>query len=74
MAWLDTGTQEALLQASNFIQAIEQRQGLKVCCPEEIAFKAGYIGAEQVLAIARSMRGNDYGRYLEQMIEDEGAK
>jgi glucose-1-phosphate thymidylyltransferase len=74
MAWLDTGTQEALLQASNFIQAIEQRQGLKVCCPEEIAFKAGYITAEQVLKVARSMRGNEYGQYLEQMIEEEGPR
>jgi glucose-1-phosphate thymidylyltransferase len=72
MAWLDTGTQEALLQASNFIQAIEQRQGLKVCCPEEIAFKAGYITAEGVLKIARSMHGNEYGQYLERMIEEEG--
>jgi glucose-1-phosphate thymidylyltransferase len=74
MAWLDTGTQEALLQASNFIQAIEQRQGLKVCCPEEIAFKAGYITAAQVLKIARSMRGNEYGEYLERMIEEEGPR
>jgi glucose-1-phosphate thymidylyltransferase len=73
MAWLDTGTHEALLQASNFIQAIEQRQGLKVSCPEEIAFSLGYISAEQVLSIARSMRGNEYGQYLERMIEDQGS-
>jgi glucose-1-phosphate thymidylyltransferase len=71
MAWLDTGTQEALLQASNFIHAIEQRQGLKVACPEEVAFKMGFISAEDVLRIAQSMRGNDYGQYLERMIEDE---
>jgi glucose-1-phosphate thymidylyltransferase len=71
MAWLDTGTQEALLQASNFIQAIEQRQGLKVACPEEVAFKMGFITAEDVLRIAATMRGNEYGRYLEQMIEEE---
>jgi glucose-1-phosphate thymidylyltransferase len=71
MAWLDTGTQEALLQASNFIQAIEQRQGLKVACPEEVAFKMGFIGAEDVLRIAATMRGNEYGQYLEQMIEEE---
>ncbi len=71
MAWLDTGTQEALLQASNFIQAIEQRQGLKVACPEEVAFKMGFITAEDVLRIAATMRGNDYGQYLERMIEEE---
>ena len=71
MAWLDTGTQEALLQASNFIQAIEQRQGLKVACPEEVAFKMGFISAEDVLRIAATMRGNEYGQYLEQMIEEE---
>jgi glucose-1-phosphate thymidylyltransferase len=70
MAWLDTGTQEALLQASNFIQAIEQRQGLKVACPEEIAYKLGFITAEDVLRIARSMRHNEYGQYLEQLVED----
>jgi glucose-1-phosphate thymidylyltransferase len=70
MAWLDTGTQEALLQASNFIQAIEQRQGLKVACPEEVAFKMGYITAEDVLRIASTMRQNDYGQYLERMVEE----
>jgi glucose-1-phosphate thymidylyltransferase len=74
MAWLDTGTREALLQASNFIQAIEQRQGLKVACPEEVAFKMGFIGAEDVLRIAASMRGNDYGQYLERMIEEETSR
>jgi glucose-1-phosphate thymidylyltransferase len=74
MAWLDTGTQEALLQASNFIQAIEQRQGLKVACPEEIAYKMGFITGEDVLRIARTMRGNDYGRYLEELLEDEDSR
>jgi glucose-1-phosphate thymidylyltransferase len=64
MAWLDTGTLEALLQASNFIQAIEQRQGLKVACPEEIAYGLGYIGAEDVRRIAAGMRGNEYAQYL----------
>jgi len=71
MAWLDTGTQEALLQASNFIQAIEQRQGLKVACPEEVAFKMGYITADDVLRLARAMKKTEYGEYLERMIEDE---
>ena len=72
MAWLDTGTQEALLQASNFIQAIEQRQGLKVACPEEVAYKMGFITAEDVLCQARAMKRTEYGEYLERMIEDEG--
>ena len=71
MAWLDTGTQEALLQASNFIQAIEERQGLKVACPEEIAYKLGFIEAAQVRDVARAMKGNDYALYLERMLEEE---
>jgi len=71
MAWLDTGTQEALLQASNFIQAIEQRQGLKVACPEEVAFKMGFITADDVLRLAHGMKRTEYGEYLERMIEDE---
>jgi glucose-1-phosphate thymidylyltransferase len=71
MAWLDTGTQEALLQASNFIQAIEQRQGLKVACPEEVAYQMGFIDADQVRAVARSMKGNEYARYLETMLEED---
>ena len=71
MAWLDTGTQEALLQASNFIQAIEQRQGLKVACPEEVAYKMGFIDEGEVRGIARGMKGNEYGQYLERMLEEE---
>jgi glucose-1-phosphate thymidylyltransferase len=71
MAWLDTGTQEALLQASNFIQAIEQRQGLKVACPEEVAFKMGFITADDVRRLAHGMKRTEYGEYLERMIEDE---
>jgi glucose-1-phosphate thymidylyltransferase len=74
MAWLDTGTHEALLQASNFIQAIEQRQGLKVACPEEVAFKMGLISADDVLRIAAGMRGNDYAQYLVEMIEEETSR
>jgi len=69
-AWLDTGTHESLLQASTFIQAIEERQGLKVSCPEEVAYNMGYIGAEDVLRVARTMDKNEYGRYLRRLIED----
>ncbi len=69
MAWLDTGTHEALLQASNFIQAIEARQGLKIACPEEIAHKSGWISTADVTRLAGQMK-SDYGRYLLQMLED----
>jgi glucose-1-phosphate thymidylyltransferase len=64
MAWLDTGTHEALLQASTFIQAIEQRQDLKVACPEEVALNMGYITAEDVRRIGESMDRSEYGQYL----------
>ena len=70
-AWLDTGTQEALLQAANFIQAIEQRQGLKVACLEEIALRLGYIGAEEIAKRAEPMRNSQYGQYLFDMLEQD---
>ncbi len=63
-AWLDTGTHDSLLQASNFIATIEQRQGLKVSCLEEIAFKKGYISKEQLLELAEPLKKNQYGQYL----------
>jgi len=63
MAWLDTGTHESLMDAANYIQAIEKRQGLMVACPEEIAYRSGYISAGQLEAIGRSMK-NGYGEYL----------
>ncbi|XXF80663.1 glucose-1-phosphate thymidylyltransferase RfbA [Myxococcaceae bacterium GXIMD 01537] len=72
-AWLDTGTHESLMQASNYIEIIERRQGLKVACPEEIAFRMGYINASQVAALAEPMRKNEYGQYLLQLIEHRGA-
>lgn len=64
MAWLDTGTHESLLQASNFIHTMEERQGLKISCIEEIAYKKGYIGKEQLLKLAEELKKSDYGKYL----------
>ena len=72
-AWLDTGTHESLMQASNYIEIIERRQGLKVACPEEIAYRMGYINAAQLAAQAEPMRKNEYGQYLLALIENKGA-
>jgi glucose-1-phosphate thymidylyltransferase len=69
VAWLDTGTHESLLQASMFIEAIETRQGLKVCCPEEIAYRAGYISAEQLESLARPLAKTGYGTYLLEILK-----
>ena len=69
-AWLDTGTHDSLLDASNFIATIERRQGLKVCCPEEIAFRLGYISADQLEALAQPMKKNGYGQYLLAILEE----
>jgi glucose-1-phosphate thymidylyltransferase len=71
MAWLDTGTHEALLQASTFIQAIEERQDLKVSCPEEVALNMGYVTPEHVRRIGESMSKNEYGRYLLRLVEGQ---
>jgi glucose-1-phosphate thymidylyltransferase len=68
-AWLDTGTHESLLQAATFIEAIEQRQGLKVSCVEEIAWRKGYISAEQLAQLAGSMQSSGYGQYLLDLLE-----
>ena len=70
MAWLDTGTHEALMEASLFIQTIEKRQGLMVACPEEIAYRSGYITAEELERLAAPMRNNRYGAYLLQLLRE----
>jgi glucose-1-phosphate thymidylyltransferase len=71
VAWLDTGTHESLLQASMFIEAIESRQGLKVCCPEEIAYRAGYITAEQLESLALPLAKTGYGTYLLEILKGQ---
>jgi len=73
IAWLDTGTHESLLEASMFIQTIEKRQGLKIACLEEIAYRMGYITAAQVAGLAHSMGNNSYGNYLREMLHDTSA-
>ena len=72
IAWLDTGTHETLMQAANFIETIEERQGLKVACVEEIAFRMGYIDAGQLETLARPLLSNGYGQYLMDIIKYEG--
>ncbi|MBI1903426.1 MAG: glucose-1-phosphate thymidylyltransferase RfbA [Planctomycetia bacterium] len=72
--WLDTGTHDSLLDASQFVSVVEKRQGLKICCPEEIAWRMGYIDAEQVCWLAAPLKKNGYGQYLLDLIESEGAE
>ena len=69
IAWLDTGTHDSLLQAAHYIQVLQERQGLMVCCPEEIAYTMGYIDAGAVQRVAESMKGNGYGQYLLSVIQ-----
>ena len=71
-AWLDTGTHESLLQASSFVQTVEERQGLKISCPEEIAYRMGWVKKEDVLKIADPLRKNGYGQYLLNLLDGEG--
>jgi glucose-1-phosphate thymidylyltransferase len=70
MAWLDTGTHQAMMEASLFIQTIETRQGLMIACPEEIAYRFGYINAQQLEELASSMKSNSYGLYLHQLLQE----
>jgi glucose-1-phosphate thymidylyltransferase len=70
VAWLDAGTHESLLQASNFVQTIEERQGLMISCPEEIAFRQGYIGREELLALAKGLGRTTYADYLFQLVKE----
>jgi glucose-1-phosphate thymidylyltransferase len=71
IAWLDTGTHETLLQAAMFIEAIENRQGWKVCCPEEVAYRAGFIDAEQLERLARPLAKTEYGSYLIALLSEQ---
>ena len=72
VAWLDTGTQESMIQASTFVQTVQDRQGLMIACPEEIAYRKGLIDAEQVLRLAEPLKKNHYGQYLIQLVESDG--
>jgi len=71
-AWLDTGTHNSLLDAANFIRVVEERQGLKIACPEEVAYRMGYISAEQLLALAAPLEKSGYGKYLKNLLNDVG--
>jgi glucose-1-phosphate thymidylyltransferase len=71
MAWLDTGTHDSLLAASNFVQVVEERQGLKICCPEEIAYRKGFINGDQLRELALPLAKNQYGQYLLNLLKQE---
>jgi glucose-1-phosphate thymidylyltransferase len=69
IAWLDAGTHESLLQSANFVQAVQERQGLMISCPEEIAYRMGYINKAQLLELAKKLKSNSYGQYLHQLAD-----
>jgi glucose-1-phosphate thymidylyltransferase len=71
-AWLDTGTHNSLLDAANFIRVVEERQGLKIACPEEVAYRMGYINEEQLLALAAPLEKSGYGLYLKHLLNEDG--
>jgi glucose-1-phosphate thymidylyltransferase len=71
-AWLDTGTYDSLLDAAGFVATLQKRQGLQVACPEEIAFRQGWITASELEVIAQQMQKNEYGRYLSRLVRDAG--
>ena len=71
VAWLDAGTHESLLQAANFVQAMEERQGMMISCPEEIAYRMGFIDRDTLRLLAKTMRSNQYGAYLLQLLDME---
>ena len=73
-AWLDTGTHESLLQAASFVETIQARQGLKICCPEEIAYYLGYISGAELEALAKPLMKNEYGQYLMKVVEGKVRK
>ena len=70
MTWFDTGTHDALLETASFVQTIQKRQGLQICCPEEIAFENGWITADQLEELAKSLLKTDYGKFLKNLAED----
>jgi glucose-1-phosphate thymidylyltransferase len=70
IAWLDAGTHESLLQAANFIQAVQERQGIMISCPEEIAYRKGFISGEMLIELAQSYKQNGYGAYLAGLAEE----
>jgi len=71
MAWFDTGTHDALIETASFVQTIEKRQGLQICCPEEIAFENGWIDKDEVSKIAAKLKKNDYGKFLKDLADDD---